>query len=147
MTKTVKAYAAFLPELRQLLSAKDLATLKNVLREINPVDLAEGGAAGNRDSAVRDFRMKRRVVIGMVVCALAALGGVARAEYKKPSSGPAESPARFEEAMDLSRYRKGNLEWDTQELIASGMKALHEEHLRILDKLDRIESRLNKLEK
>ena len=42
MTKTVKAYAAFLPELRQLLSAKDLATLKNVLREINPVDLAEG---------------------------------------------------------------------------------------------------------
>ena len=42
MTKTVKAYAAFLPELRQLLSAKDLATLKNVLPEINPVDLAEG---------------------------------------------------------------------------------------------------------
>ncbi len=42
MTKTVKAYAAFLPELRQLLAAKDLATLKNVLREINPVDLAEG---------------------------------------------------------------------------------------------------------
>ncbi len=42
MTKTVKAYAAFLPELKQLLSAKDTATLKNVLREINPVDLAEG---------------------------------------------------------------------------------------------------------
>ncbi len=42
MTKTVKAYAAFLPELRQLLAAKDLATLKNALREINPVDLAEG---------------------------------------------------------------------------------------------------------
>ena len=91
--------------------------------------------------------MKRRVVIGMAVCALAALGGVARAEYKKPSSGPAESPATFEEAMDLSRYRKGNLEWDTQELIASGMKALHEEQLRILEKLDRIESRLNELEK
>ena len=134
MTKTVKAYAAFLPELRQLLSAKDLATLKNVLREINPVDLAEGGAAGNRDSAVRDFRMKRRVVIGMAVC---ALGGLAWAE----------SPATFEEAVDLSRYRKGNLEWDTQELIAGGMKALHEEQLRILEKLDRIESRLNELEK
>jgi len=42
VTKSVKAYAAFLPELRQLLAAKDLATLKNVLREINPVDLAEG---------------------------------------------------------------------------------------------------------
>ena len=41
MTKTVKAYAAFLPELKQLLDAKDLGTLKNVLLEINPVDLAE----------------------------------------------------------------------------------------------------------
>lgn len=89
-----------------------------------------------------------RVVIGVAACALAALGGVAWAEYKKPSSsGPAERPATFEEAVDLSRYRKGNLEWDTQELIASGMKALHEEQLRILEKLDRIESRLNKLEK
>ena len=78
--------------------------------------------------------MKRRVVIGMAVC---ALGGLAWAE----------SPASFEEAVDLSRYRKGNLEWDTQELIASGMKALHEEQLRILEKLDRIESRLNELEK
>lgn len=42
MTKTVKAYALFLPEIRQLLEQGDLPTLKNVLREINPVDLAEG---------------------------------------------------------------------------------------------------------
>ena len=40
MTKTVKAYAAFLPELRQLLAAKDLSTLKNVLREINQIGRA-----------------------------------------------------------------------------------------------------------
>jgi len=32
VTKTVKAYAAFLPELRQLLSAKDLATLPFVFQ-------------------------------------------------------------------------------------------------------------------
>lgn len=42
MTKTVKACALLLPELRQLLSTQDHATLKQVLREINPVDLAEG---------------------------------------------------------------------------------------------------------
>lgn len=42
MTKTVKAYALFLPELKQLLGNKDLATLKSVLRDIDPVDLAEG---------------------------------------------------------------------------------------------------------
>ena len=91
--------------------------------------------------------MKRSLVIGMTICTLAALWGVARAEYKKPSRAPAEPAGSFEEAMDLSRYRKGNIEWDTQELIASGMKALHEEQLRILDQLDRIEARLNKLEK
>lgn len=42
MTKTVKAYALFLPELKQLIAAQDHGTLKTVLREINPVDLAEG---------------------------------------------------------------------------------------------------------
>ena len=42
MPKTVKAYAAFLPEIKQLLQAKGLSTLKAVLHEINPVDLAEG---------------------------------------------------------------------------------------------------------
>ena len=42
MIKTVKAYAVFLPEIKQLVASKDLATLKTVLREINPVDLAEG---------------------------------------------------------------------------------------------------------
>ncbi len=42
MNKAVKAYAVFLPELKQLLAAKDHATLKGALREVNPVDLAEG---------------------------------------------------------------------------------------------------------
>ena len=88
--------------------------------------------------------MKRIGVIGMA-CVLAALCGVARAEYKRPSREPAP-PATFDEAVDPSRYRKGNSDWDTQELIASGLKALHEEQLRILEKLDRIESRLNELE-
>lgn len=91
--------------------------------------------------------MKRIFSIGMASCALATLCGVARAEYKRPSRELAEPAGSFEEAVDLSRYRKGNFEWDTQELIASGMKALHEEQLRILETLDRIESRLNKLEK
>ncbi len=42
MTKTVKAYALFIPEIKQLLQADDKATLKSFLKEINPVDLAEG---------------------------------------------------------------------------------------------------------
>ena len=89
--------------------------------------------------------MKRMVRIGMVIGILAALCGVARAEYQRPSRAPAE-PATFDEAVDPSRYRKGHSDWDTQELIAGGLKALHEEQMRILEKLDRIESRLNELE-
>ena len=91
--------------------------------------------------------MKKILAIGIACCAVTGLWDVARAEYKRSSREPAEPAGSFEEAMDLSRYRKGNFEWDTQELIASGMKALHQEQVRILAKLDRIESRLDELEK
>lgn len=57
MIKTVKAYALFLPELRQLIAAKDHATLKNVLREINPVDLAEGWGELSREEQMTLFQL------------------------------------------------------------------------------------------
>lgn len=57
MMKTVKAYALFLPELRQLIAAKDHATLKNVLREINPVDLAEGWRELSREEQMTLFQL------------------------------------------------------------------------------------------
>lgn len=66
MTKTVKAYALFLPELKQLLAAKDLATLKSVLREINPVDLAEGWRQWSRQEQLELFQIlpiRRAVVV------------------------------------------------------------------------------------
>ena len=86
--------------------------------------------------------MVRRILgIGAicVCCALAAFWGAARAEQP--------SDRAFDEAVDLSRFRKGNLEWDTQELIASGLTALHEEHQRILLKLGEIQDRLSRLER
>ncbi len=65
MTKSVKAYALFLPELRQLLAAKDHATLKSVLREINPVDLAEGWNQLTREEQLELFQLlgTRRAVV------------------------------------------------------------------------------------
>lgn len=65
MTKTVKAYALFLPELKQLLQAKDLSTLKSVLREINPVDLAEGWRELSRGDQLTLFQLlpTRRAVV------------------------------------------------------------------------------------
>ena len=66
MPKTVKAYAAFLPEIRQLLQAKELSTLKTVLREINPVDLAEGWKELTAEEQLTLFRLlaiRRAVVV------------------------------------------------------------------------------------
>lgn len=57
MTKTVKAYALFLPELKQLLAAQDHGTVKSVLREINPVDLAEGWSEFGREEQLVLFQL------------------------------------------------------------------------------------------
>ncbi len=65
MVKTVKAYALFLPEIKQLLAEKDTATLKSVLREINPVDLAEGWQELSREEQKALFQLlsTRRAVV------------------------------------------------------------------------------------
>lgn len=92
--------------------------------------------------------MRRWMIgIGVLSLGLAGFPGAAQAQYR-PSPRREESPEAetFDDAVNLKRFRKGNIGWDTQELIASGMKALHEEQIRILKKLDRIESRLNELE-
>ena len=80
--------------------------------------------------------MKTAIRFGMIFAVLAALSGASRAEERT-----------FDEAVDPARFRKGNVSWDTQELVASGMRALHEEQVRILNQLDRIESRLERLER
>lgn len=65
MANTVKAYALFVPELKQLLAQKDYPTLKTVLREINPVDLAEGWKAFTPEERLAVFQIlgTRRAVV------------------------------------------------------------------------------------
>jgi len=94
--------------------------------------------------------MKRIFGLGILCGSLAALGGAAQADLRQPpkeESSSKGSSDRFSDAVDLSRFRKGNYEWDTQTLIVSGLTALHEEHVRILNKLDKIESRLERVER
>ena len=89
--------------------------------------------------------MKQLFKVGLLCGSLAAFCGTAQAEYRSPSKEKEvsrDSSDRFSDAVNLSRFRKGNTEWDTQELIVSGLTALHEENVRILNRLDRIESRL-----
>ncbi len=95
----------------------------------------------------------KRWITGLFAMGLAwaIFSGIARAEYERnamPSKTRAGSAARgdFDQAVDLARFRKGNIEWDTQELIKSGMTALHQEHLQILEELAELKEQLRRIE-
>lgn len=81
------------------------------------------------------------VLLLMLWCA-AAEGQYRPAPRRDP---PASEEDSFEAAVDLKRHRQGYGEWDTQELIAAGLTALHEEHERILRELEAIKSELKQL--
>ena len=77
-------------------------------------------------------------VMGLVII-LAGVWGIALAQ----KAGEGDS---FNASVDLARFRRGNGEWDTQELVASGLTALHQENVQILKELQDIKSRLARLE-
>ena len=51
----------------------------------------------------------------------------------------------FDRAVDPARFRKGNFEWDTQELIKSGLTALHRDHVQILKDLAALQVEVERL--
>ena len=75
---------------------------------------------------------------------------VARAEYSRPSASGKDAVSfengSFEEAVNLKRFRKGNIDWDTQELIVSGLTALHREHVQVLRELAELKAAVERLE-
>ena len=82
--------------------------------------------------------MKLKIVytaLAAVICA--GFWGVAQAAYDH---------SNFDEAVNLQRFRKGNPEWDTQELIASGLRALHQENMEILRELGDLRKKVEQLE-
>lgn len=84
----------------------------------------------------------------LIGTALALLWGVAHAQYRPAprKEAPVERD-EFGEAVSLQRFRKtGNIAWDTQELIRSGLTALHEEHREILREVEALRGRLQGLE-
>ena len=54
---TVQSWALFVPEIKALLQQKDYSTLKNVLKEIHPVDLAEGWFNFSNEEKVIIFKL------------------------------------------------------------------------------------------
>lgn len=87
----------------------------------------------------------RTLVVGLV---LTFLWGLAQAQYGRQSTAkhPISPTDRFEEAVSLERFRQGNPDWDTQELIASGLTALHQEHQQILIRLTELKAVVDRLE-
>lgn len=78
-----------------------------------------------------------------------ALWGTAWAQYRPPPRQEprgAEETDRFQESVDLRRFRDGQIEWNTQELIASGLTALHEDHVKILDEIEELKKAIARLE-
>ena len=87
------------------------------------------------------------MVGGLLLAGL--LVGVAGAEYDRPASEKNRiysDNAGFEEAVNLKKFRKGNPEWDTQELMVSGFSALHREQVQILKELAELRASVDRLE-
>ncbi len=95
---------------------------------------------------------RRTAAAALSLLALAA-ADTAQAEYSRSApaarGGAADDGGEedaFSRAVDLQRFRKGSIEWDTQELIESGLTALHEEHQQILRELGEIKRRITQIE-
>ncbi len=94
-----------------------------------------------------DFTVKRLgTTIFLLSFVLALLWSAARAEYGSSSRTKVGNEGSFEEAVDLKKFRQGNPDWDTQELLKSGLTALHREHEQILIRLAEIKASLEQLE-
>ena len=91
----------------------------------------------------------KRNVHWIMVGALAFFPGTAQAEHNPSEKSAATklSGDSFQRAVDPGRFRKGNPDWDTQELIASGLAALHEEHAQILKQIEELKTAVSRLEK
>lgn len=94
----------------------------------------------------------KRQVFGTFVVLLACVGivSVAQAQYERRTSASQDRSSSennsFDESVDPENFRHGNFEWDTQELIAGGFKALHQDHEKILRDLADVKASLKKLE-
>ena len=105
---------------------------------------------GKGAAAVRVTRA-RALALGLLLTVSGSREAAWAAERGYGASGAGGGGAEaedgaFSRAVDLKRFRNKNFEWDTQELIASGFTALHEENQRILTELKEIRDRIGRLE-
>ncbi len=91
--------------------------------------------------------MKSVRVLALVLLLLPAWCALAEGQYRPPPrKGNVPTGADpFDEAVNPDRFRKGNVKLGTQELVGSGMTALHEEHQRILKELEELKTEIRNL--
>ncbi len=87
------------------------------------------------------FRILCRMLMAAAVAACFSPRSVF-AEYDSSGKGrtAAQRSDGFDQAVDLDKFRKGNPDWDTQELIASGFREIHQENIKILQELRDLKS-------
>ena len=94
--------------------------------------------------------MNRRLwgAAGALLLASVCVTSSARAQYRPaPRKESVREPLDdFDEEVNPERFRGGDIRVKTQEQIARGVAALHQEHLEILNKLGELESKLIRLE-
>lgn len=93
------------------------------------------------------MKKKGLFTFGLAGFLLSMLCAAALAQYRPPPRQEETSKEEdsFQDAVDLRRFRRGNVDWDTQELIASGLTALHKEHQEILKELRELRYEIQKL--
>lgn len=87
-----------------------------------------------------------RAALGLAAAGLFWCGQVWASDGYRRDGRNDPSADSFDQAVALDRFRTGNAGWDTQELIRSGMSALHREHQQILRELAEIRSELKRLQ-
>ncbi len=88
--------------------------------------------------------MKRWMMGALVVLIFLGISrGVALSAERRRGASKQDN---FNSAVNLKKFRTGNPDWDTQELVSSGLTALHQEHLRILEELDKLRAQISDIE-
>ena len=96
------------------------------------------------------------LVLGLLLTATGSRGSAQAAERGYGDSGAGgggaaageeEQDGGFQRAVDLKRFRNKNFEWDTQELIASGFRALHRDNQQVLKELAELKATVKRIDK
>ncbi len=88
------------------------------------------------------------ILVFFLLAIVLSIGGIVQAQTYHARSMKKETVPEvddFEQSVDLARFRRGNFEWDTQELVASGFKAVHRDSVQMAKRIEKLENQISEL--